>query len=1033
MITDLSELISQGLNRLVNDEFSRTLVRLFHDNNNEARFVATARALGLGEPLAKTVHSFINDHINALLREAKQDKKKKRVVVSFDEDDVLDLPQPTAPKSFKFKKIKKLDAQRIREEKQIVPKQEAALPKEEATATMKKEGLSLLELAALEKLTAPEEMHADDEFHLSDAEIDREWYMNDEIEPPAPEDYEAHVPKQVRRPTGNGGRFDSNGVYHDFDHEADAGPKVKIVTHFVVPPFLDPFAEYLTVQLGKSAQEVVAGFRPAVSVVKDPLSELAVIAKQGSPAVKDVKAKRERAQQARDRSTLEGTKMGLVLGVKEETQKSQTTAKTTEKVDFQAIQAVRRQLPAFAVREGLMRAISENQVTIVIGETGSGKTTQLAQYLYEDGMCAEGLMIGCTQPRRVAAMSVAKRVSEEMGVQLSKEVGYSIRFEDKTSPQTRIKYMTYGILLREIMMDPTLEKYLCVIMDEAHERSLNTDVLLGLFKKLLTRRRDLKVIVTSATMNADRFSAFFGGAPQFTIPGRTFPVEVFFSRLPAEDYVETAVRQVLTVHLKQFSATKNNDGDILVFMTGQDDIEVTCAMIQEKLDMLEDAPPLDVYPIYSTLPADLQAKIFNRKDPFRRKVVVATNIAETSLTVDGIKYVVDTGLVKMKTYNARLGMEALQVVPISLANANQRSGRAGRTGPGVAYRLYTEKAASPQEMHSQPVPEIQRTNLANVMLLLKSMNVKDIHSFPFLDPPPRELVATSLYDLWSFGALDNLGNLTTLGRNMAQFPMEPVLSKLILLACQPQFHCSHEVVTIVSMLSIPSVFFRPKERADEADSAREKFTVAESDHLTLLNVYLQFEQQLRKKPSYQGLLVWAARNFLQLKSLLRAKDIRSQIVVILQKNRLPLVKARNDNDIRRCICAAFFHQLARVVKVGILAHQSEYSSLRHPYMHMHIHPTSGLVGGASMAPEYVVYHELILTSKEFMSCITAVDPVWLVEFGYVFYGAKEPVGVDVLDKDALQRQIDLDRQAMEQTTVKPKKVAAGAKFRRRAL
>ncbi len=288
-----------------------------------------------------------------------------------------------------------------------------------------------------------------------------------------------------------------------------------------------------------------------------------------------------------------------------------------------------------------MRIIRENQVIVVVAKTGSGKTTQLAQFLHEDGYTQYG-MIGCTQPRRVAAMSVAKRVSEEMECKLGGTVGYSIRFEDCTSSETKIKYMTDGVLLRESLNEGDLDRYSAIILDEAHERSLSTDVLMGLLRKILQRRRDLKLIVTSATMNADKFAAFYGGAQTFTIPGRTFPVDVLFSKTPCEDYVDSAVKQALSIHLS------HPKGDILVFMTGQEDIEVTCQVIQERLGQIDDAPPLLVLPIYSQMPADLQAKIFDTAENGERKCIVATNIAETSLTVDGIMYVVDAGY-----YNSR--------------------------------------------------------------------------------------------------------------------------------------------------------------------------------------------------------------------------------------------------------------------------------------------------------------------------------------------------------------------------------------------
>lgn len=310
----------------------------------------------------------------------------------------------------------------------------------------------------------------------------------------------------------------------------------------------------------------------------------------------------------------------------------------------------------------MLTVIRDNRIVIIVGETGSGKTTQLTQYLHEAGYSRNGT-IGCTQPRRVAAVSVAKRVAEEMDTELgSGKVGYSIRFEDCTSRETVIKYMTDGVLLRESLNDPDLDNYCAIVMDEAHERSLNTDVLFGILKKVTARRRDLKLIVTSATMNSQKFSDFFGGVPIFTIPGRTFPVDTCFSKSLFDDYVEAAVKQTLTIHLE------NGPGDILIFMTGQEDIEATCILISERLKKLENSPQLLVLPIYSQLSSEMQAKIFEASAV--RKCIVATNIAETSLTLDGVKFVVDTGFCKLKVYNPKIGMDALQITPISQANSN---------------------------------------------------------------------------------------------------------------------------------------------------------------------------------------------------------------------------------------------------------------------------------------------------------------------------------------------------------------------------
>lgn len=303
------------------------------------------------------------------------------------------------------------------------------------------------------------------------------------------------------------------------------------------------------------------------------------------------------------------------------------------------------------MRDDLLTVVRENRITICVGETGSGKTTQLTQYLHESGYTKHGI-IGCTQPRRVAAVSVAKRVAEEMGVDLGDEVGYSIRFEDCTKKdKTVIKYMTDGVLLRESLNDPDLDSYSAVIMDEAHERSLNTDVLFGILKKIIARRRDLKIIITSATMNAEKFSSFFGGVPIFNIPGRTFPVQLFFSKTVPADYVDEAVQQALKIHFQA------NQGDILIFMTGQEDVDATCFLLQDRLEKSESDIPLIVLPIYSQLASEVQAKIFETSQ--YRKCIVATNIAETSLTLDGVKHVIDTGLSKLQVYNPKIGMDAL--------------------------------------------------------------------------------------------------------------------------------------------------------------------------------------------------------------------------------------------------------------------------------------------------------------------------------------------------------------------------------------
>lgn len=783
-------------------------------------------------------------------------------------------------------------------------------------------------------------------------------------------------------------------VDYDEDFEEEFTNRVHILVHNIVPPFLDG-----RIVFTKQPEPVVP--------VRDSTSDMAQVARKGSAAVRARREQRERRRAARKEWELAGTQLGNLIGVKKEDERDdrrieegQTDYKADQKFaehmkgtseaasEFAKRKTVleqRQYLPVFAAREELLRIIRENSVVVVVGETGSGKTTQLTQYLHEDGYSSRG-MVGCTQPRRVAAMSVAKRVSDEMSTRLGEEVGYAIRFEDCTSEQTVIKYMTDGILLRESLRESDLEHYSAIIMDEAHERSLSTDVLFGLLREVVARRADLKLIVTSATMDAHKFSAFFGEVPVFKIPGRTFPVETFYSRHVVEDYVEAAVKQALQIHLQ------HEEGDILVFMPGQEDIEVTCELLVEKLAEIDNAPQLAVLPIYSQLPSDLQAKIFQRAPDGLRKCVVATNIAETSLTVDGIKYVVDSGYCKLKVFNPRVGMDGLQVYPVSQANANQRLGRAGRTGPGMCYRLYTERQYK-DELLECTVPEIQRTNLANVVLLLKSLGVEDLLKFHFMDPPPQDNLLNSQYQLWTLGALDNTGLLTTLGRGMVEFPLDPALSKMLLAGVEME--CSEEILTIVSMLSVPALFYRPKGREEEADAMREKFQVPESDHLTFLNIYRQWRLQ-------QYSSGWCNKHFLHFKALKKVREVRQQLHDIMDQQRLVLTSCGTDEDlVRKCVCAAYFHQACRLKGIG------EYVNLR-TGTPCHLHPTSALFG-MGYTPDYIVYHELVMTSKEYMQCVTAVEGGWLAEVGDKFYSVNEG-GASRMEK---RRQALAHKAAME--------------------
>ncbi|KAJ1960025.1 DEAH-box ATP-dependent RNA helicase prp22 [Dipsacomyces acuminosporus] len=640
----------------------------------------------------------------------------------------------------------------------------------------------------------------------------------------------------------------------------------------------------------------------------------------------------------------------------------QGKAVTYGKITDLSIQEQRKSLPVYKLREEFVEAVSKHQFLVVVGDTGSGKTTQLTQYLYEEGFTRNG-RIGCTQPRRVAATSVAKRVAEEVGCRLGAEVGYTIRYEDCTSPETKIKYCTDGMLIREILLDGELRKYSVIMLDEAHERGINTDVLFGLLKETCRRRADLKLIVTSATLDAEKFSKYFNNCPIFSIPGRTFPVEVLFSREPETDYLEAALITVMQIHLTE------PPGDILLFLTGQEEIDTSAEILYERMKALGSmVPELIILPVYSSLPSEMQSRIFEPTPPGSRKIVISTNIAETSVTIDGIYYVVDPGFVKQKTYDSKSGLDQLVVTPISQAQAKQRSGRAGRTGPGKCYRLYTESAFR-NEMLPNSVPEIQRVNLSSIVLQLKAMGINNLIEFDFMDPPPKQTLVASMELLYWLGALDKEGLLTRIGRKMAEFPMSPELSKSLLASVE--LGCSDEVLTIAAMLSAEgSVFYRPKEKQAAADSKKAKFHQPEGDHLTLLTVYNSW-----KAAKFSN--SWCFDNYVQYRRLRSASDIRKQMVGIMDRYKQDIVSCgeRNLAPVQRALCAGFFQHAAKRDP------QEGYKTVVEGTP-VYIHPSSALF---NKNPQWVIYHELVMTSKEYMREVTVINPKWLTEMAPTFF------------------------------------------------
>jgi len=424
---------------------------------------------------------------------------------------------------------------------------------------------------------------------------------------------------------------------------------------------------------------------------------------------------------------------------------------------------------------------------------------------------------------------------------------------------------------------------------------------------------------------------------------------------------------VLQIHLTEPS------GDVLVFLTGQEEIDTACQILHERMQKLESMspPPLIILPVYSALPSEMQTMIFEPPPPGCRKCIVATNIAEASLTIDGIFFVVDPGMSKMKMYNAKTGMDSLLITPVSQANARQRSGRAGRTGPGKCYRLYTELAYR-NEMLPTAVPEIQRTNLANTVLLLKAMGVNDMLGFDFMDAPPVETMINALESLWTLGSLDDEGMLTHMGRKMAEFPMEPNLSKMLLTSVD--LRCSEEIMTIVAMLSVQNVFYRPKDKQALSDQKKSKFHQPEGDQCTLLEVYKTWAHNRFSNP-------WCYENFIQARALRRSQDVRKQLITLMDRYKFEILSCGNDyNRIRKCIAAGYFGNASRRDP------QEGYRTLA-DHNQVYIHPASALY---QRNPEWLVYHELVLTSKEYLRECTTIEPHWLPELAPNLFQRADP-------------------------------------------
>ncbi|GFE55411.1 ATP-dependent RNA helicase [Babesia ovis] len=665
----------------------------------------------------------------------------------------------------------------------------------------------------------------------------------------------------------------------------------------------------------------------------------------------------------------------------------------------------RRLLPAWSARKNFVKLLRRNQCIILVGETGSGKTTQMPQFVVEAKL-NQGLQVAVTQPRRVAAMSVAARVANEMDVELGQTVGYCIRFEDKTSKNTVIKFMTDGMLLREAITDPLLSNYGVIMLDEAHERTVATDVLFGLIKEVAASRSDLKIVIMSATLDGKKFQKYFGGADMLSIPGRTFPVEVFYTSAPQKNYLDAVYNTVLKIHKEE------KPGDILVFLTGEDEILRLKQRLENALggnsDTFTDSDTtatkagpgesyhsghnsrLVVLPLYGSMDPREQEQVFKKVEG--RKCVLATNIAETSLTIDGIVYVVDTGFAKQNVYNPRARVESLLVAPISQASAAQRAGRAGRTQPGKCFRLYTEEAFK-KELIPQTFPEILRSNIATVVLNLKKLGIDDLVHFDFMDPPAPETMMRALEELNYLGALDDEGELTTTGELMGEFPLEPQLAKMVV--ASPKYGCTRDVVALVSMLSVPNVFLRSQNKRDGLKSAYSerayKLRSKRGDHLTLLNLfnaYVDVVDQGRRAAENFCAEVYASVKGMDsavrvFEQLARLASKHLSVVCAIKGGSLNGSSLGNaqvtgrewtgngdtiENNVLRCLCAGFFQQTAYSNKGSVFYTVKDNQAVA-------LHPSTLLTSMES----WVIYHQIVHTSRTFLRTVSSVELSWLLE------------------------------------------------------
>ncbi|CEP21630.1 DHR2 [Cyberlindnera jadinii] len=637
-----------------------------------------------------------------------------------------------------------------------------------------------------------------------------------------------------------------------------------------------------------------------------------------------------------------------------------------QKAKARELLEVRKTLPVYKAKDELLERLANSRVTVLIGETSSGKSTQIPQFL----MPLNKKSIAVTQPRRVAAISLATRVAEEVGTTLGDKVGYSVRFDHKAKYGTKIKYLTDGMILREIMIDSSLSQYSTVIIDEAHERTVLTDLMMGFLKELLQKRKDLKVIIMSATLDAERFSKFFDNADILFVEGRMFKVEKLYLEKSVDDVVDSTIKTIIQVNNGEL------EGDILVFLPGQEEID-KCVSLLERLapELPKEAPLIVPLPLYASLPPADQAKVFLPLKARRRKVILATNIAETSVTVPGVRYVIDTGLRKVKVWRHQLGLSTLLTAPVSKASATQRAGRAGREAEGKTFRLYTEDDF--MKLPAMTEPEIARSNVVSPVLMLKRAGVDDILNWSWLQNPGQDSLISALTQLHELKALDDNGKITELGEQMAILPLEPQLSAILLTAHKSG--CLSDAVDIVSCLSVDNLILNPpSETRDEVNEKRRSLCILGAKYgdllmlKELLDFYLQFDNSQERKQWCHDLAL-SHRGF---KNVMRVRNQIRQYMVSLTKDKhlFDEEKEKKPLDIPS-VLKAFLSGYVSNTAIGMP--DRSYRTTTSGQL-ISVHPSSLMFGKKNDA---IMYTDFVYTTKGYARNVSAIELSWLQEVG----------------------------------------------------